>query len=314
MSKTILNGLLMLLWVLIIPACVPGVVATPDPNVIGTAIAQTMAAWTPTSSPQIPVTGPETSTPTLTLTTVPTVETETASSTSTQTVTLTPTLTSIVTSIPATIAVTIPTGAVQISVSVPTNCRVGPGEGYRRVGALQVGEFAEVVGRNSTGNYWIIRNPTRAGETCWLWGQYASLTGDTSALPVFTPPAPPATATPTADFDVFYERLERCTTTGWWVDINVENLGGQSFRSIALTIEDRDNGTIHSLSTNGFIDRTGCSESATYDSLPPDADRTVSSPVFTYDPTGHRLRATIRMCSNTGQGGKCVAETVNITP
>ena len=46
-----------------------------------------------------------------------------------------------------------------ISVTVATNCRVGPGKVYDRVGALLVGQVAEVVGRNLNGNYWYIRNP-----------------------------------------------------------------------------------------------------------------------------------------------------------
>ena len=79
----------------------------------------------------------------------------------------------------------------QISVSTPTKCRTGPGIAYDRVGGLQVGEVVEVVGRNATGNYWIIRNPDRPGQRCWLWGEFATVTGNTSALPVYTPPPTP---------------------------------------------------------------------------------------------------------------------------
>ena len=63
----------------------------------------------------------------------------------------------------------------QISVSVATNCRAGPGKAYDRVGALLVGEFAQVVGRNPTGNYWYIRNPDSSTGFCWVWGEYATL-------------------------------------------------------------------------------------------------------------------------------------------
>ena len=78
----------------------------------------------------------------------------------------------------------------RVSVSVDTNCRTGPAKIFDWVGALLVGETAEVVGRSSEGEYWIIKNPDGAG-TCWLWGYYASVTGPTSGLVVYTPPPTP---------------------------------------------------------------------------------------------------------------------------
>jgi hypothetical protein len=99
---------------------------------------------------------------------------------STPTATITPTSTS---SIPL------------ISVSRNTNCRVGPGTIYDLLGALLIGETTQVTARSSVPNYWIVLNPDRAGE-CWLWGQYASVTGDTSSLPVRTPPPTPTPLSP----------------------------------------------------------------------------------------------------------------------
>lgn len=77
-----------------------------------------------------------------------------------------------------------------VSVSVDTNCRRGPGKQYDIIGALLVGETAEVVGKAADSQYWIIQNPDRAGE-CWLWGNYASVTGPAAALPVYTQPPTP---------------------------------------------------------------------------------------------------------------------------
>lgn len=83
-----------------------------------------------------------------------------------------------------------------VRVSVDTNCRTGPAVVYDRVGGLLVGETAVVVGKYSAGNYWIINNPDAAG-TCWLWGQYATVTGNTAGLPEYTPPpSPTPTFTP----------------------------------------------------------------------------------------------------------------------
>ena len=90
-----------------------------------------------------------------------------------------------------------PSGAPTLTVSTATNCRTGPGQAYASIFGLPVGQTAEVVGKNTSTNYWIIKIPNGAG-TCWLWGQYATVTGDTSTLPtVAIPPTPTPTITPT---------------------------------------------------------------------------------------------------------------------
>jgi hypothetical protein len=77
-----------------------------------------------------------------------------------------------------------------VQVSVDTNCRSGPGKIYDYIGALLVGETAEVVGQSLDGQYWIIKNPDQPGE-CWLWANYAATTGPVAALPKYTPPPTP---------------------------------------------------------------------------------------------------------------------------
>ena len=82
-------------------------------------------------------------------------------------------------------------------VSTGTNCRTGPGIVYDQIGVLLVGEEAVVVGKYSPSNYWIINNPDASG-TCWLWGQHATISGNTDGLPEYTaPPTPTPTMTPT---------------------------------------------------------------------------------------------------------------------
>lgn len=89
-----------------------------------------------------------------------------------------------------------PTPAVPTAtVSVDTNCRTGPGQQYDRIGALLVGQSAEVVGKNLATNYWIIKTPGGSGN-CWLWGQTTTVTGNTANLPEFPIPATPTPALP----------------------------------------------------------------------------------------------------------------------
>lgn len=264
-------------------------VTTPDQSWPETAIAQTVsAASTQIAQQLLPTLGP--ATPSSTFTPEP--------PTFTPTITLTPT--PLFTSTPL-----VPL----ISVSVATNCRIGPGRIYDRVGALLVGEFAEIVGRDLNGTYWYIRNPDSSNGFCWLWGEYATVSGNFAALPVFTPPPTP---TPAPSFDAFYKSLDTCV--GWWVDIDLENTGGVNFTSVALTVRDTDMDTVVSLYKEDFTDVSGCLDSETRDNLPPGDSQRISSPPFAYDPRDHRLRATITLCSNPGQSGTCVTEVINFRP
>ena len=272
-------------------ACGSTSVSTLDPNFVNTVVAQTLAAiQIQTSEPGIPVTGPDTVTP---------LPSATATITASPTVTLTPT--PIFTATPS-----VP----QISVSVPTNCRVGPGKVYARVGALLVGEVAQVYGRDAFANYWYIANPDVAGGSCWLWGEYATLAGNTSALPIFTPPPTP---TPVPAFVPSYSGLESCNNT-WWVEIKLENGGGINFKSILFSVADASTNTTLSLSDNKFTNVNGCNSSETKTTFASGETFTVSSPAFAYDPTGHKLRATITLCSDVNVNGQCVTEVFEFKP
>lgn len=263
------------------------IVTTPDPNAINTMVVQTVvAAASQTAQALMPVTSPE----------IPTLAPAL------------PTLSPTATVSPIPVFTSTPTTPL-ITVSVATNCRVGPGRVYDRVGALFVGEVAEVFGVDPTGRYWYIRNPDQTNGFCWLWGEYATLTGNLTALPIYTPPPSP---TPTPNFTVEYDGLDTCV--GWWVDFRLENTGGVTFRSISITLRDRDTSTVVALSANGFTNNNGCTESNTRDTLEPENRRVMSSPAFTYDPTGHNLRATITLCSNRDQSGMCVSEVIEFKP
>lgn len=281
------------IFLLVSLACVtPNVVATPDQNMISTAIAQTIDAGLTQYSPSLVPVLPVTDTPVFTTTPEP----------PTVTPTITLTFTPVFTSTPL-----VPL----ISVSVATNCRVGPGRAYDRVGALLVGEFAEVAGRSSTGEYWYIRNPNSSNGYCWLWGQYATVSGNFAALPVFTPPPTP---TPMPDFEAEYSDLDACAG-GWWVDIDLSNTGGLNFKSVALSLRDIDTDIVLVLYSDGFSNKDNCIDPPSLrDNLPPDSVRTFSSPAFSYDPSGHRLRATITVCSNPGQSGTCLTKVITFTP
>ena len=279
-------------------ACVPGLPApTQDLNFLGTAIMSTMIA----GATQTAVTG---ITPTSLISPSPLATSTPELPTATVTATLSPT--PVFTSTPLIIATsTVP----QVSVSVATNCRTGPGRVYDRVGGLQVGQVAEVIGRNPTNNYWYIRNPSNSNGFCWLWGEYATVSGNFAALPVFTPPPTP---TPMPAFEAEFVRVEACAT--WRVDIRLINRGGITFESMSLTVRDRDTDVVTSMIADYFADVNRCAETESRERLNPGADRTVTSSPFTYNPRGHRLRATITLCSREGLSGTCITEVIEFRP
>ncbi len=178
----------------------------------------------------------------------------------------------------------------QISVSVATNCRVGPGKIYDQVGALPVGKTVQVYARDPSGMYWYIKNPDSSGEYCWVWGEYATVTGLTYILPMYTPPpTPTATATPAPDFDASYSGMVVCT--GWWPEIRLKNTGLVTFRSVGISLKDTVTSNSNYSSTDGFVDNPDCTTSSSRKTLLAGKAVNVSAPGFTYDPTGHKLRA-----------------------
>ena len=71
---------------------------------------------------------------------------------------LTPSITA--TSEPTASSTTTPTAnaLVMVEVSVPTNCRTGPGKVFDRVSVLADKIKAEVIGRNASETYWITKS------------------------------------------------------------------------------------------------------------------------------------------------------------
>lgn len=272
-------------------ACAAPGTATPDANVISTFAAQTVIAGLTQNAPAATLSPTLEVTPTLTFT--PT-ETSTPTETPTPIIIFTATL-------------TVPL----MSVSISTNCRNGPGKVYGRVGALLVGESAEVYGRDPTNQYWYIRNPDPGPEFCWAWGEYATLVGSILMLPIFTPPPTPTptmTPTPAPAFAAEYSSKDTCNTN-WWVELKLKNTGPISFKSVSISVIDKDTNVEVVSLADGFVNIDGCLKTTTKDTLASGDTYLLSAPPFAYDPAGHNLRVKITLCSETGQKGMCI--TVN---
>lgn len=90
-----------------------------------------------------------------------------------------------------------------LTVNEDTNCRSGPGQDFEIVTVLRTGKQAEILGRSTSGNYWVIKNPD-SGNPCWIWGEYAVASGSFQTLPSMTPPPTAAPSLPAAPSNLRY--------------------------------------------------------------------------------------------------------------
>jgi len=254
-----------------------------DPNTLNTSIAQTVAARQTEAALLNP--------PTATLTFTP------------ETPTLTPEPV-----LSATPDFTATSETPLITVSKDTNCRVGPGAVYERVGILLTGEVAEVVGRDVTGEYWLIINPDGNTESCWVWGEYATVTGNTFTLLFPTTVPLPANA-----FTASVIGLKNCSDV-WWVNFNLTNGSGVVFRSMSLNIQDEDGGATLSMVSDDFIVSGGCDTPVKRTEIALGLTIPVSSPPFGYDPSGHNITANIKVCTELNLGGTCLTQNLTFKP
>ena len=197
-----------------------------------------------------------------------------------------------------------------VEVSVSTNCRVGPGKVYDRVGALLEGEEAEIIAKDPYDIYWYIKNPDDPGGFCWVWGQYATTTGDTESLPVFTPPPTP---TPSLSFAVSFHEVEACGAQ-WFIQYKITNNGGLNLLSGSTTTTDTNTAQTVTANYNAFIEMEGCGTVNSQNDLTPGENGFLSSNWLSNNPNNHNINAAITVCTKDGQGGQCLTKNISFKP
>lgn len=304
-TKRISLPLLLILLLGVFACIVPGIPQI-DQNAAGTAVQQTLSAIIKqTEDAGQSIVDVSSDTPEATFTAFPTF-----TPMATSTPTLVPTSTLTVTPVPSWTP-TFP----MISVSVATNCRLGPGKVYQLVGGLPAGEWVRVYARDPGEDYWYIRNPDKPSQFCWVWGEYATVIGPVGGLAIYTPPPSPTptmTSTPAPDFDASYSGLQSCNGK-FWADIKLKNTGTGTFRSVSMTLTDTVTKAVKTTIKDGFTDLTGCN-STTKDTLAPGKTVIASSPAFAYNPGGHKINASITLCTATGLNGYCVTLKMTFKP
>jgi hypothetical protein len=83
------------------------------------------------------------------------------------------------------------------TVIVASLCWLGPGPAYEVSSAIGVGQVVDLLGRDASGNWWIIRGPIYH-DPCWVMKNTLRIDPsiNVAALPIISPPPTP-TPTPT---------------------------------------------------------------------------------------------------------------------
>lgn len=244
---------------------------------------------TSTEPPTLPAT--DTPEPSATPTEAP--PTETPTETATETPVFTPTAT----------ATPVPPMA---EVNRESNCRIGPGGIYDLVATYQAGQILEVVARDLGGGYWFVRNPDFPTEQCYLLGQNITITGETAALPQFTP-RPSPTASPY--FTVDFWKFDACNGQDFAV-FNIANAGSVPFRSYYIRITDNKAGKSVEQVLNAFDLRVGCVLAKNIAPLAVGGTGYISSPAFTWNARPNKLQAVIQLCTEKDLKGTCVIQSI----
>ncbi|MFV1859078.1 MAG: hypothetical protein ACC647_06975 [Anaerolineales bacterium] len=191
------------------------------------------------------------------------------------------------------------------SVSQATNCRTGPGSAYPFVLSIQPERVVEVTAKSSVDDYWYITNPDQADENCWLWGEYATVEGDVSTLPVLTPEPTPV---PKIDFILYQNSFMSCGSLH--VSFTVINNSRTTFKTAKIHVQDLNYpDDIH----GPAVDRHPFAPSPSFcppghsNFFPPGAVAYLVVPISPVR-AGNDALATIKLCTEDWGGGDCVAK------
>jgi len=207
-----------------------------------------------------------------------------------------------------------------LSVTVQTNCRSGPGTIFDVLGILDVGQAAQVAGRNVETDNWIIKLPSNPTVTCWVWGKYAKVVGNTSKIPKVTPPPTPtprASPTPLApDFSLTYDSWKYCNVMydRWYVMFKIVNTGGLTWESFDFHPTDETLGVSADSMGDFFASNCICCVISGKSNIKPGETIIISSGHFKKTVAGHHFSATIKLCTGDSSTGICLAKTITFTP
>jgi uncharacterized protein YraI len=197
-----------------------------------------------------------------------------------------------------------------INAQVDTNCRLGPSTKYPRVGYLLVGQQSSVVGRDSSGKWWVIENPKYSGEYCWVWSETTTVTGDISGIAMATPPPLPSGV----EAGIAFSNIHMCNGNPTAV-FQVVNTGERILESARLAIKDlANNKSLFSpSSSNSPFLNSPSSCPGGKDSLPPGSTAYIGGELKGNVIPGHTAQASLTVCPEENLDGDCISTRIQFT-
>jgi hypothetical protein len=187
---------------------------------------------------------------------------------------------------------------VTVTVSKNTNCRAGPDINFDLVGIMKVGETAEAIGRNLQKTYWVIKLPSNTTKTCWLWYEWATVTGNGDGLPIIESPPTP-TWSPKPDFTFSYIGLTTCPAPKI-IRLQIVNTGDIPWESYRVVTTDTVLHTDTTTMSDIFKYYSGCSPLAGVLALGP-GETGYGIGVVSNSSSGHNI--VVKLTLYTGNGG-----------
>ena len=175
-----------------------------------------------------------------------------------------------------------------------TNCRIGPKDVFELIHIFVNGDRVDLLGKNQDETFWYVKDQDGGSIECWIWTEYADLEGSTENVPVFTPPPVPA---PIMNFVLSYK-----STTGKKIQVSVRNTGNVVLQSYTATYKDTVTSEVIVVSSNQFGSAAKISVGNTGN---------ITSDPFSASTSDHQINVTVKACSQDGQSGKCLANTIS---
>jgi hypothetical protein len=203
-----------------------------------------------------------------------------------------------------------PTSAIPIArILQNTNCRSGPGTVYDIEYIALIGEELVITGRTTAPDYVIVEIPDKPGQYCWLWTNFVEIQGDIASLAVSTPPPTP---TPSVTFKVVFDYVDSCV--GWDPAFKITNTGTVTFKSYYVKVTDLDTSMVQDHTADQFDKTGGCPVVTAIPQLDPGMNGWAYAYSYPYNPAGHSMQASIKLCTGTGLSGTCVTKSLGFTP
>ncbi len=208
---------------------------------------------------------------------------------------------------------------VSITLSGNTNCRRGASTYFPVITVIPAGSVVEVIARNPESDYFFVRAAESDTGGCWIWKEFASVTGNLESLAVYTPvptPLPTATNTPPpgANFTAQFAGITACET-GYGAHFNITNTGSSTLQSIRIKI-----GSLLSFNFNDFAQWSHGGRLDPLAELTSGKSMIVTTCVkgkegpFDTIPSGQIISAEITVCLNDNLTGACSTQSLEFKP